>query len=219
MNEICLRQNFAAAGVGAYARAAGGTLVAQVKGAASAEIQGSNFPGEEGSWVTLGTAQGEGFEPFTFTTAFAYLRVSVDAACEVIVSAAQGWAGLGGGGAGGTDREVVVTTYVVKTAFTGAAVGNTITCTQVLDVSDDTPSTVATLWRNHTTAADLAGAPSAANLTLVGRRCCQQPAPHRPGGRHPRAGLRQRRAAHAGHPGLWHRLRPVHPRIRPLGAH
>jgi hypothetical protein len=65
------------------------------------------------------------------------------------------------------DRELAVTTYVVKTAFTGASVGDTITATQVIDVSG-TPSSVATIWRNQTTAADLAGAPSAANLTLIG---------------------------------------------------
>ncbi len=68
---------------------------------------------------------------------------------------------------GGTDRELVVSTYVAKNAFTGASVGDTITATQIIDVSG-TPTTVSTIWRNQTTAADLAGAPSAANLTLVG---------------------------------------------------
>jgi hypothetical protein len=78
--------------------------------------------------------------------------------------------GTGGGGGGGNDnhdRELVVTTYRVRTAFTGASVGDTVTCTQIIDVKN-TPSTVSTIWRNQTTAADLAAAPSAANLELVG---------------------------------------------------
>ncbi len=67
-----------------------------------------------------------------------------------------------------TDRELVVSTYRCKTAFTGASVGDTITATQVIDVSGATPSTVSTIWRNQSTAADLASAPSAANLELTG---------------------------------------------------
>jgi hypothetical protein len=42
-----------------------------------------------------------------------------------------------------------------------------VTCTQVIDVKN-TPSTVSTIWRNQTTAADLAAVPAAANLELVG---------------------------------------------------
>lgn len=73
-----------------------------------------------------------------------------------------------GGGSGTTvDKELVVTTYSVKTAFTGASIGDTITATQVIDVTG-TPSTVSTIWRNQTTGVDLASAPSAANLTLLG---------------------------------------------------
>lgn len=75
--------------------------------------------------------------------------------------------GGGGGGGSSSDRELVVTTYRVKTAFAGASVGDTITATQVIDVSG-TPSTVSTIWRNQTTAVDLASAPAAANLELVG---------------------------------------------------
>lgn len=74
---------------------------------------------------------------------------------------------VGGGGAG-ADRELVVTTYVAISAFTGASIGDIITQTQVLDVSS-TPTTVASLWRNQTTAADLAGAPASANISIVGR--------------------------------------------------
>ena len=79
----------------------------------------------------------------------------------------SGDTGGGGGGGNSHDRELVVTTYRVRTAFTGASVGDTVTCTQIIDVKN-TPSTVSTIWRNQTTAADLATVPSAANLELVG---------------------------------------------------
>jgi hypothetical protein len=75
---------------------------------------------------------------------------------------------VGGGSGTSTDRELVVSTYRCKTAFTGASVGDTITATQVIDVSGTSPSTDSTVWRNQTTAADLSGAPSAANLELTG---------------------------------------------------
>jgi hypothetical protein len=75
--------------------------------------------------------------------------------------------GAGGGGGAGSDREMVVTTYRCKTAFTGASVGDVITATQVIDVTD-TPTTVGTIWRNQTTALDLASAPSAANIEITG---------------------------------------------------
>lgn len=67
----------------------------------------------------------------------------------------------------GVDRELVVSTYFCKTAFTGASVNDTITSTQVIDVTG-TPTTVSTIWRNQTTATDFGSVPSAANLTLVG---------------------------------------------------
>jgi hypothetical protein len=75
--------------------------------------------------------------------------------------------GITGGGGTTVDRELVVSTYRVKTAFTGASVGDTITSTQIISVSG-TPTTVSTIWRNQTTAADLGSTPSAANLELVG---------------------------------------------------
>lgn len=76
---------------------------------------------------------------------------------------------FGGGGSGTTtDKELVVSTYRCKTAFTGASVGDTITATQIIDLSGSTPTTLSTVWRNQTTAADLASAPSAANLELTG---------------------------------------------------
>lgn len=70
-------------------------------------------------------------------------------------------------GMNSSDKELVVTTYSVKTAFTGASAGDTITATQVIDVTG-TPTTVSTIWRNQTTGADLSSAPSADNLTLLG---------------------------------------------------
>lgn len=73
-----------------------------------------------------------------------------------------------GGGGSAVDRELVVVTYYCKTAFTGASVGDTITATQVIDVSGSVLVTIRTIWRNQTTAADLSGVPSAANLSLVG---------------------------------------------------
>lgn len=75
--------------------------------------------------------------------------------------------GGGGGGGAGSDREFVVTTYRAKNAFSGASVGDVITCTQVIDVTN-APTTVGVIWRNQTTTTDLGSAPSAANLELVG---------------------------------------------------
>ena len=78
-----------------------------------------------------------------------------------------GNASSGGGGGSTIDRELVTVTYLCKNAFTGASIGDTITMTQVIDVTSN-PTTVSTIWRNQTTAADLASAPSASNLDYVG---------------------------------------------------
>lgn len=84
------------------------------------------------------------------------------------VSAANPLPATGGGGGSTVDRELVVTTYYVKTAFTGASVGDTITGTQILNLTT-LPATVdGVIWYNQTTAAALASAPSGANLTLIG---------------------------------------------------
>lgn len=75
----------------------------------------------------------------------------------------------GGAGGDGVDRETVVTTYRVKTAFTGASVGDTVNAIRVLDVSGSSASQVgATIWYNESTAATLASAPSIANLESAG---------------------------------------------------
>lgn len=73
--------------------------------------------------------------------------------------------GSGGGGAT-IDRELVIETYRVITAFAGASVNDLVTQVQVLDVTG-TPSTLTTLWRNQTTGSDIA-APSFVNLELAG---------------------------------------------------
>jgi hypothetical protein len=73
----------------------------------------------------------------------------------------------GNGGEGGADRELVVSTYLAKNAFADASVGDTITATQVIDVTD-VPFTVSTIWRNQSTGTDLGVAPDASDLELVG---------------------------------------------------
>lgn len=70
------------------------------------------------------------------------------------------------GGATGPDRELVVSLYRAKSAFSGASVGDTISCVQVIDVTS-AASTVSVLWRNQATGTDLASAPSASNLELA----------------------------------------------------
>lgn len=66
------------------------------------------------------------------------------------------------------DREIVLRTFIVKTAFTGASIGDQVTAARVLDLSGETPTQVgATVWFNETTALALASAPSAANLDLL----------------------------------------------------
>ena len=62
------------------------------------------------------------------------------------------------------DRELILTTYVVKTAFTGAIVGNTVSAMRVIDTSGDSPSQLGTtVWRNDTLNTVLAE-PSMVNL-------------------------------------------------------
>lgn len=66
------------------------------------------------------------------------------------------------------DKHTTVTTYKVKTNFSAASVGQTITCTQVIDISTDPPTTLSALWRNQSTSSDLGAAPLAEYLTLMG---------------------------------------------------
>lgn len=67
-------------------------------------------------------------------------------------------------------RIAVTTTYVVTTNFLGGGLNDVLTCTQLIDASGETPTTLATLWRNHTTTANLAGAPDPANISLLGSK-------------------------------------------------
>lgn len=65
-------------------------------------------------------------------------------------------------------KELIVTTYSVKTAFVGASLGDTVTQTQVIDVSSSNPTTTGVIWRNQTTNTDLLSTPLASNLSLLG---------------------------------------------------
>jgi len=67
-----------------------------------------------------------------------------------------------------SSRHLIIMRYTAKNAFTGASVGDVITQTQILDVTTNTPVSVGVVWRNQTTASDLASAPAIANLTFVG---------------------------------------------------
>lgn len=76
---------------------------------------------------------------------------------------------IGGGGSGGptVDRELVVTTYIAKAHFSDTSVGDTVTCTQIIDVSGELPVTVATIWRNQSAAFDYEGAPDFQYIELL----------------------------------------------------
>ncbi len=76
--------------------------------------------------------------------------------------------GITGGGGGGVERELIIFAYRVKTAFTGASVGDTVTSIRVIDVATVTPSQVGSvLWTNETTGATLSTAPNMANLEVL----------------------------------------------------
>lgn len=71
--------------------------------------------------------------------------------------------------AGGAETDLSIVLYRVKTAFTGASIGDTVTATRAISIVSDTVTQVgSTLWRNESTDAVLASAPSAANLEAVG---------------------------------------------------
>jgi len=90
----------------------------------------------------------------TSTGTLANVRVTVDGA--VVTS--------GGGGGATADRELVTTVWYALYSFTGASRGDTLTLTQIIDVTA-TPSTVGVVWRNVTTGLDLASAPPASGIT------------------------------------------------------
>ena len=65
------------------------------------------------------------------------------------------------------DRELLTTLYKVKTAFTGASVGDGIRKVDTLDVSTDVVITVSVGWTNITTGLDLASTPTLSNLEAI----------------------------------------------------
>ena len=87
---------------------------------------------------------------------------------QIVVAVNPDGSAIGGTSAGGVDRECVVSTYRCKAPFTGASVGDTITATQILDVSGTVPFTVSTIWRNQTSAVDLVSVPSSSTVELLG---------------------------------------------------
>jgi len=71
----------------------------------------------------------------------------------------------GGGGGSSANKDSVVVTYRVITAFTGASIGDIITSTQVYDVTS-TPVLNSTIWFNQTTRLSIS-APVMTNLESV----------------------------------------------------
>jgi len=65
------------------------------------------------------------------------------------------------------DRELLVVKYLVKTAFDTSVVGDSVERIDVLDLSTDTPTTVAVLWKNTTQGVDLTTPPSLSSLTQI----------------------------------------------------
>jgi len=64
------------------------------------------------------------------------------------------------------DRKVNFLSYKVTTAFQGAALGDLISCTQIVDLTG-APVPLATIWKNQTKGNEFLNAPDAANLTSV----------------------------------------------------
>lgn len=129
MSEITLKYTFGAAGVSPYSPSLGPALLVQTDGM-GAEVFGSNLPGDESSWQSLGTCTG--YTPLDITTSFAYLRVAADGAGTVAISAATAPAGGSGGASSGglTDDELRASPVPVSaTALplpTGAATESTL---------------------------------------------------------------------------------------------
>lgn len=74
----------------------------------------------------------------------------------------------GGGGSTAKNNGYIETIYIVKTAFTGASIGDVVTCTQIVDSTTLPPTTSAIIWQNQTTATTLSSAPDFADLALQG---------------------------------------------------
>lgn len=122
MSEITLKYTFGAAGVSPYSPSLGPALLVQTDGM-GAEVFGSNLPGDESSWQSLGTCTG--YTPLDITTSFAYLRVAADGAGTVAISAATAPAGGSGGASSGglTDDELRASPVPVSTTALPASLG------------------------------------------------------------------------------------------------
>lgn len=69
---------------------------------------------------------------------------------------------------GGVDRELLITRYTCKTAWTGAVVGQVIRQTQTLDVSGEATTVISVMWENESTGLPLLAPPGiAANLEPI----------------------------------------------------
>lgn len=67
-----------------------------------------------------------------------------------------------------SQRRITITYFTVKTAFSGASLGDVISRTYTVDTTGLTSKTVDnTLWRNESTGVDLATAPSLSNLSVA----------------------------------------------------
>lgn len=64
------------------------------------------------------------------------------------------------------ERELQVTRYMVKTAFTGASIGDSIRRTDVLEMGA-VATVVSVLWHNETTDLAISAPPSISNLSIV----------------------------------------------------
>ncbi|MFL9998796.1 hypothetical protein PQR34_46360 [Paraburkholderia sediminicola] len=71
---------------------------------------------------------------------------------------------------GYVERIAVTTEYTSAIAFPGADANETITSTQIINVSSTPQTTEAVLWRNQTQGADLSATPPTGSLLVVGSR-------------------------------------------------
>jgi hypothetical protein len=60
----------------------------------------------------------------------------------------------------GADRELRVATYVVKQAFTGAAIGNVVRLSDTIDVSGPTSTVVSVMWENLSAGTQISAPPN-----------------------------------------------------------
>lgn len=65
----------------------------------------------------------------------------------------------------GADRELLVTTYACKQAWTGVSVGNVLRSTETIDVSGAVSTTVSTRWQNLSTGSDVGAPPNVPDYT------------------------------------------------------